>query len=448
MSRTTDQPLTVTEVAGRIRGALEAGLPGKLRVVGEISNLSNRSHWFFSLKDGGAALRCVMFASAARRVAFAAKDGLEVVATGRIDFYDAQGNVQLYVDKLEPVGQGALELELRRLMAELRELGYFELDRKKPLPAVPRKVAVVTSVGGAALQDVIDTARRRWPGCELVLIDVRVQGADAAPQVSRALRKLSQRGKAWGIDAVILTRGGGSIEDLWAFNERDVADALFKCKLPVVAAIGHETDTTIAELVADVRCATPTQAAMTVVPDAAALSEQVTQLQRRLSLGLRRRVEYARQRVDSAARHRLLARPEQLVRDADAELKRVAARLRPAVTRRLNDARTTLASTARHLDAVAPQRVLERGFTYTTDADGRVLRQSGQATQAGSIVTVFPDGRVASVVVGAASDPTDQPATPNSAHPTSSPASRSPHPRKKTRRRGKTSGGGPSLFER
>ncbi|MEE9404378.1 MAG: exodeoxyribonuclease VII large subunit, partial [Algisphaera sp.] len=260
-------PWSVSRLAGHVKRALQEGLPTKVRVAGEISNFSDRNHWYFSLKDADASIRAVMFASSARRVGFPVQAGMAVVATGRVDFYNAQGSVQLYVDKLEPVGQGARELALRVLMEELREAGYFAPERKKPLPAVPRRIAVVTSRSAAALQDVINTAQQRWAGCELVLVDVRVQGDAAAGQIAAAIRRLSAQGASQGIDAVILTRGGGSIEDLWAFNEREVADALFECTLPVVAAIGHETDTTVAELVADRRCATPTQAAMTLVPD-------------------------------------------------------------------------------------------------------------------------------------------------------------------------------------
>ncbi|MEM8495565.1 MAG: exodeoxyribonuclease VII large subunit [Planctomycetota bacterium] len=424
--------LSVTQVAAMIRGALETPDLQHVRVVGEISNLSDRAHWFFSLKDGGAALRCVMFASAAKRCGFKAKDGMEVVATGRVDFYDAQGAVQLYVDRLEPVGVGALEAELRALMAELRELGYFELERKRELPVLPCKVAVVTSGGGAALQDVIDTAGRRWAGCELVLVNVRVQGPDAAPQVVEALDALSEHGRLSGIDAIILTRGGGSIEDLWAFNERTVADAVLRCSLPVVAAIGHETDTTIAELVADVRCATPTQAAMTVVPDTEALREQVTQLERRFSVTLRHRLEQVRGRVDSAARSPLLRDPRKLLNEAAERLARADTRLLPAVRRQLERKSEALNATHRHLEAVRPQRVLERGFTYTTDAAGRVLRKAHQARAASTLTTVFADGSVTSRVGEADAE---VPAVASS-----------PKPKRKPKPRTTKGQDGPSLF--
>ncbi|HEX7009730.1 MAG TPA: exodeoxyribonuclease VII large subunit, partial [Phycisphaeraceae bacterium] len=284
------RPMSVSEVAGLIRTALADHAPQKLRVVGEVSNFSHRQHWFFSLKDAQASLRCVCFASTIRRLRCRIEDGMQVVATGRLDFYDAQGHVQLYVDAIEPVGQGPLELQLRRLLEELRQLGYFEESRKKPLPLLPRRVAVVTSRTAAALQDVINTAQRRWPGCRLLLYDVKVQGEEAAPQIADAIDRLSRHGRRLGIDAILLTRGGGSIEDLWAFNDRRVADALYRCTLPVVAAIGHETDLTVAELVADLRCSTPTQAAMRLIPDRQALLQQLHHLTNRIQQELLRQI--------------------------------------------------------------------------------------------------------------------------------------------------------------
>ncbi len=393
-----DGPWSVADLAAAIKGVLSRGLPSKVRVVGEISNLSDRNHWFFSLKDDAASFRAVMFASSARRVGFPVRDGQEVVATGRVDFYDAQGSVQLYVDKLEPVGEGARELALRAMMEELRELGYFAIERKKRLPAVPRRIAVVTSRSAAALQDVIDTATRRWAGCELVLVDVRVQGDAAAGQIAGALKKLSREGTAMGIEAILLTRGGGSIEDLWAFNERVVADAIYACSLPVVAAIGHETDTTVAELVADVRCATPTQAAMTLIPDRAVLAEQIDQGQRRLELALARLAEHCRTRVEAAARFTLFRQPERLVARAEDRLDGIADRLHAGPGRRLKTSQRRLDALARTLDAVSPTRVLQRGYSITRSADGRLLRSVNQAKPGERLLTELSDGEVQSVV--------------------------------------------------
>lgn len=422
-----DKPITVAGLLGAIKSAVNTQLPGKVRVVGEVSNLSDRNHWYFSLKDGEAVIRCVMFASAARQVSFKARDGGEVIATGRVDVYPAQGSVQLYVDKLEPVGQGELEQRLRELVNELHGLGYFAPEHKLKLPAVPTRIAVVTSRSAAALQDVIDTAARRWAGCELVLVDVRVQGEAAAPQIADAITRLSEHGERLGIDAIILTRGGGSIEDLWAFNERAVADAVYHCKLPLVAAIGHETDVTVAELVADARCATPTQAAMTLVPDRAMLERQVAQSADRLALALRRRAQQDRQRLRAAERHPAMSRPDRLVTQARQVLDNLTKRLefalpavagagRPrldalakalpqAMARRLAHEQEMLDALERELSAVGPASVLGRGYTYTLGPDGAALRSAQTATAAGRLTTVFNDGRVESTVEGSTPAP-------------------------------------------
>jgi exodeoxyribonuclease VII large subunit len=475
-------PLTVSQLAQQLKTALADHFPGKLRVVGEVSNFSDRAHWFFSLKDENATLRCVCFAPNARKVPFQLADGMQIVATGRLDFYDTGGSVQLYCDKLEPVGQGALELQLRQLIDELRKQGYFDDQRKKPLPGVPRRVAVVTSRSAAALQDVINTARRRWAGCELLLYDVRVQGQAAAPEVARAIRNLSQQGERLGIDGIILTRGGGSIEDLWAFNEREVADALATCPIPTVAAIGHETDTTVAELVADRRCSTPTQAAMTLIPDKQTLVHQVRQLHERLTTVTRRRLDRARHRLHLVARHALFRQPGHLVEQARRRMHEVERRLGQALPRRLQPAqqarqqltslhrrlvralprrleparkqlrdvelrwqqmlprrlkparqqvqrlenqlaatmprrlqhdRRRLDAAIKHLEAVSPHNVLQRGYSYTLDEQGHVI-QSAQRVKTGQhITTVLRDGRVLSRVEGDA--PGGQTAAPEKA---------------------------------
>ena len=444
-----DTPLTVTQLAAMVKDTLSQGLPVKLRVVGEVSNLSDRSHWFFNLKDQGASIRCVCFASNVRKISFPVKDGMEVIASGRIDFYETAGNVQLYVDKLEPVGVGELELKFRALCDELRKLGYFEIDRKKELPAMARRIAVVTSRSAAALQDVINTAHKRWPGCQLLLFDVRVQGAAAAPEIAKALNLLSKHGSKLGIDAIILTRGGGSMEDLWAFNERVVADAIYKCSLPIVAAIGHETDTTVAELVADMRCATPTQAAMTLVPDQKALTHQVDQLSHRLRLLVTRVVTHEKQRLLHVARHTFFRRPDQMYAPIRERLRHLEASLSAALPRlireqaqrfgaveaKLNDAlprllrdkqqqfdllatklltdvpRLVKAETerldalARQLESVGPMNVLKRGYTYTLDADGKVLRSAKDTKAGDEMTTVLSDGRVKSRVEGGSGTP-------------------------------------------
>ncbi|MEX2216217.1 MAG: exodeoxyribonuclease VII large subunit, partial [Phycisphaeraceae bacterium] len=424
-----DQPVTVTQLALMVKDTLAQGLPVKLRVIGEISNLSDRTHWFFNLKDQGASIRCVCFASNVRRISFPVKDGMEVIATGRIDFYETGGNVQLYVDKLEPVGVGELELKFRALCDELRKLGYFAVERKKALPVMPRCIAVVTSRSAAALQDVINTAGKRWPGCRLLLFDVRVQGAAAAPEITKAINLLSKHGAKLGIDAIILTRGGGSMEDLWAFNERIVAEAIYQCSLPIVAAIGHETDTTVAELVADLRCATPTQAAMTLVPDQRALAHQVDQLSHRLRRMVTGTVTHEKQRLLHVARHAFFRRPDQmyapirerlrqletnlraalprLLRERKQQFESLAAKLLTDLPRRVVSETQRLDALARQLESVGPMNVLSRGYTYTLDAAGKVLRSASDAKAGDELTTVLSDGRVKSRIEGGAVGPGD-----------------------------------------
>ncbi len=313
------RPLTVTALASLIDSALRLHLPPRLSVVGEITGFSARTHWYFRLADDAAperaqaVLDCVMFASAARRVGFSPRDGQRVVLTGRVEFYPKQGRTQFYAEKMEPVGAGDLDQRLKALLAEIRALGWLDPARKRPLPTFPRRIAVLTSRSGAALQDVLVTMRARCPAVDALIVDVRVQGQDAAQQIARALRRLSDSHQSLGIDAILVTRGGGSAEDLWAFNDRTLAQAIVESRVPVVAAIGHETDVTVAELVADERCATPTQAAMRLTPDRAALTEQIDQTGQRLRAALRRRLEQAHLRVRGLARSRSFTDPRSMI---------------------------------------------------------------------------------------------------------------------------------------
>lgn len=442
-----ERPLTVGQLCELIGQALQAGTPRSVRVVGEISGFTDRTHWYFSLKDASGVIGCVMFASAARGVGFRPANGQEVVATGRVEFYGKQGRTQVYVTRLEPVGAGALELAYRRLCEEIRALGWFEESRKRPVPAMARKVAVVTSRTGAALQDVLDTLRRRAPFVEVVFVDTRVQGEAAAPEVARAIDAVSRNAERLGIDALILTRGGGSMEDLWAFNEKVVAEAIVRCRVPVVAAIGHETDTTIAELVADLRAATPTQAAMRASPDRAALAEQVDRAQARLRVGLQRYAAHERQRLRAVARHPFFRDPSGALRGPRERLATRGTRLRTALRERVGRDRlrverltvrlsrvrpeavqavrtARLAAAERRLahamaQSVAhrreglealdralrisgPPSVLQRGYSITQRADGTVVVAPGDVRAGDRLRTRLKAGSVESVVEGKA----------------------------------------------
>lgn len=371
-SRTTatDRPLTVSQLCSLIDTTLRAGMPPRLRVVGEISGFNNRTHWYFNLKDADAVVSCVMFASAARAIRFVPENGHEVVATGRVEFFAKQGRTQFYVEKIDPVGTGALDIEFRRLCEELRAKGWFDPARKRPLSTFPRRIAVVTSRTSAAYQDVLNTITRRCPAVGITLLDVRVQGDGAAANIIRALRWINQRHAELNLDAVLLTRGGGSKEDLWTFNDRAVAEAVLTCAVPVVAAIGHETDTSIAELVADERCATPTQAAMRLTPDSAALTEQLDSLASRLVSTTSRHVRELRRRVEAAERSPTLAVPKRLTEPHRKKLEELTRRAARAASAATHQQALRLERTSARLEVHRPAEVFARRAAMLERAAG------------------------------------------------------------------------------
>lgn len=348
--------LTITQLAGKIDDVLSR-VPSPLRVIGEVSGFRDRTHWYFDLKDAHAVVNCVMFASATRKAGFTPTIGQEVIATGRVEFYAKGGKVTLLVEKLDPVGAGALELAYRVLCEKLRHLGWFAQERKRPIPSFPRRIAIVTSRTGAALQDVLVTMRKRCPAVGALVVDVRVQGEGAAAEIAAAIHELSNSARELAIDAILVTRGGGSMEDLWAFNELVVAQAIFECSIPVVAAIGHETDTTIAELVADERGATPTQAAMRLTPDRVALLHQLSSLERRLASDATKRVKLDRERLRGISRHALFTDPHSLVAQATKRIDGLDLLLSSAARSRLTLARERLHRLESRLERRRPSAV-------------------------------------------------------------------------------------------
>jgi exodeoxyribonuclease VII large subunit len=337
--------LSVEQVNSLVAGALRQVLPPKLSVQGEIGNLSRPSsgHLYFALKDATSELRCVMWRSAAARLKFELEAGLEVVATGEIEVYKPRGSYQLMVSRIEPRGAGALELALRQLKEKLAAEGLFEPARKRPLPAIPERIAVVTSPSGAAIRDIVQTLRRRYPLGHVLLFPVRVQGAEAAGEIAAAIRTMNEHAaRLGGIDVAIVGRGGGSLEDLWAFNEEIVARAIAASEIPIISAVGHEVDFPISDLVADLRAPTPTAAAELVAPAVeelrervglrvAAVTQQVGQALRVARLGFERLVQ-------SAA----LQRPMTLVRARQQYLDEVVGRLGHALARRVHDVQARL----------------------------------------------------------------------------------------------------------
>ncbi len=433
----SDEPLTVSQLSTSIVEALET-LPSTLRVKGEISNLSTRRHWYFSLKDEQSLIGCVMWSSRTRGVETVPADGDEVEVSGHIAHYAPQGRTQFIVERLRPAGAGVLRARFEALCAELREAGWFDEERKLPLPILPRRIAVVTSATSAALTDVIRTARERCPSVALLVVDVRVQGDDAATQVAEAIRRVDADRDRLGVDAILVTRGGGSPEDLQAFNEREVAEAVHRCRLPLVAAIGHESDTSIIELVADRRASTPTQAVMHLLPDTNELRQQLDDRAGRLRLlatqrirlqsdriarvrdRLERAVEFGVQvRRTTLQRHAAglaTRRPDVLLQQRRSRLQSISQSFRSGVRRRLDAARNRLDEMARGLprslehdvtrkrgridsldrtlQALGPMSVLERGFSMTTDGTGAVVRTVESLEPGERLVTHLIDGRI------------------------------------------------------
>lgn len=431
--------LTVTQFSEIISRTLEDGMRGAFRVQGEIANISKRGHWYFSVKDAGAVLSCVMWQSDAARATYDPREGDAVVVTGRIKHYAPQGRTQLYVTKVEKQGLGTLEQQFQALVSELRELGYFDESRKKELPAFPRRIAVVTSRTGAALQDVLKTARERCPAVEFVVIDVRVQGDGAAGEVARALHAIERMHAAESIDAVIVTRGGGSREDLWAFNERVVAEAAFAMSIPLVAAIGHEVDTSVIELVADRRASTPTQAVMLLLPDLAELRARAESAARGLRSAMRWRISSLREQLNELAAApelespalriaharaalvaldtrgraavtralaaerreldllgaRLAARsPAARAAAARAQLSALGPRLVRAVSQSLATSRRELVNLERRLRSAGPEETLNRGYAIVTAPDGSLVRSTAAAPAGARLNVQLSDGAV------------------------------------------------------
>jgi exodeoxyribonuclease VII large subunit len=440
----TPPPIAVSQLAEIIERAVKNGLPQTFRVIGEISGFTDRNHWYFKVKDAGAVIDGIMWASRTGRVGFVPQNGQQVVVTGKLEYFKPRGTLGLYVEKIEQAGQGSLEQQLQRLIAECREMGWLDVDRKRRLPAFPGHVAVITSRSGAALADVRMTMQKRCPAVALSLVDTLVQGPEAAPGVARAINWVSKHAARLGIEAVLVTRGGGSLEDLWAFNDRAVAEAIVRCSVPVVAAIGHETDTTLAELVADERASTPTQAAMRLTPDREALSEQTELAASRIREAMSRRLgvvtlantTHAKSlvRVASAAlaeKAMLLARQAAVVERARPSsqlaqrrvvLEQLANRLQGTVQDVVRTAGTAAAQRAmelprtvrvlltaktenvgtleRQLVLVGPQGVLERGYSITADATGRILTNAADAPPGTEIYTRLADGSLRSTVSG------------------------------------------------
>lgn len=408
-----DWILEVSDLNEYVRRTLAADpMLRALRLRGEISNFKRHSsgHWYFTLKDERSRIACVMFRQNAMRMSIRPADGMQVIVSGSVSLYAEGGSYQFYADSMRPEGLGTLHQQFEALKAKLAAEGLFDQGRKRPLPLRPRRIAVVTSRTGAVLQDIRRVAQARDPGVPLVLLPVQVQGEGAAQQIARAIR---EAGALPGVEVIITGRGGGSMEDLWAFNEEIVARAIADSPVPVISAVGHETDFTIADFVADVRASTPSNAAELAVPDAEELrgalrllrghltqsaAAQLNRLQARLIAAQRRMDALSPEKRMAALRERLAADRVRLDRAADAavaghphRLALLRVRLDHAADARIQRGAEQIARLRARLEGLSPQRVLERGYALVTDG-GRVIPDAASAPQ--HMTLHFRDGTV------------------------------------------------------
>lgn len=406
--------LTVTRLTALLRGVIEENFE-QVWVQGEVSNLSMPSsgHIYFSLKDSGAQLRCVMFKGSVKNLKFRPADGMGLIARGRISVYDQRGEYQLICEYLEPAGIGALQRAFEQLKERLAAEGLFASEHKKPLPALPRRVGIITSPTGAVIHDILNVLKRRFASLEILLCPVRVQGEGASVEIARAIDDMNRFGE---VDVLIVGRGGGSLEDLWAFNEEPLARAVFRSKLPVISAVGHETDWTICDFVADLRAPTPSAAAELVITSTMELQAQLNSLKRGLSLAMTSRIAVLHARVESLRRAirdpgtslghlsqrvddlterlshaldtTLFRRREQAARLETAlahhsperqferyrlHMTSLSERLERALRDRLVLSGQTAGRLAARLDVLSPLRTLCRGYALVTTDDGTVV---------------------------------------------------------------------------
>ncbi len=364
---------TVGQVNTLIKTALESNLPGRLTVAGEISDwkLHSSGHCYFSLKDEGSVLPCVMWGSNFKKVKFRPESGMAILATGHIDVYEPQGKYQFYVERMEPAGVGALQLAFEQMVKRLAAQGLFDEKHKKPLPKYPQRIGILTSESGAAVHDIVDSIFNRWPCVRLYLYDVPVQGDGAAEKIAAAIREVNRRNDKLKLDILIVGRGGGSLEDLWEFNEEALARAIYDSKIPVISAVGHEVDVTIADLVADARASTPTKAGVAAVPDAREVLEQLSAMASRLAVEVKGLVELAGEKMRTLLASSVFRNPLLAVRNREQQLDETASLLGEMMRGRLAEAKEDLGGLYEQVVRIEPHRLLGRKMVIVNELGGR-----------------------------------------------------------------------------
>lgn len=382
---------SVTQVNSYIKNMFAQDfLLRRLSVKGEVSNCKYHSsgHIYFTLKDGGGTLQAVMFTSQRRGLNFKLSEGQQVVVKGTVDVYERDGKYQLYASEIELSGRGDLYLRFEKLLKELEEMGMFDPQYKRPIPRFAKTVGIVTAPTGAAIRDIMNIAHRRNPYVQLILYPALVQGDGAKDSIVKGIRTLD----AMGLDVLIVGRGGGSIEDLWAFNDERVARAIYDSDIPVISAVGHEPDVTISDFVADLRAATPSNAAELAVPNAEDIRETLRGYDIRMAQAMRKQMAQCRAALDNLAGRRVLQSPAAYFDLRRVELDYTRSRLTAAGERWLAARRHGFAQYAAALDAMSPLKVLARGYAVATDADGTVLRSAAKVQPGDPVRVQLQDG--------------------------------------------------------
>jgi exodeoxyribonuclease VII large subunit len=395
-----EAPLSVSQLNWVIKQTLEQAVP-RVWLEAEISDLSRPSsgHLYFTLKDEQSQIRGVMWRSAAQRLPFKLSDGMSVICQGAVEVYAPRGSYQLIVQRMQPQGIGALQLAFQQLHQKLSKEGLFAPERKRLLPKFPKRIGFVTSPSGAAVHDFLEAAKSQWSDYEVVLIPARVQGEGAAAEIVSGI-KVAQRFTP-PLDVLIVGRGGGSIEDLWCFNEEQVVRALAACKIPTISAVGHEIDVTLCDLAADARALTPTHAAQLALPNANELRSYLAQLERRASSSLKGRLKNIRQRLETYYSRSLLARPHQIHQQRRQLLDEYDLRSRTAMWNDLHRRRERITSLARATQALSPLNVLARGYSLThLSGSPDPLTSSQHIALGDQVVTILADGQLRSEVIG------------------------------------------------
>ena len=396
--------LSVSQLNDYIKNSLEGDRNLlDLAVSGELSNykIYPSGHHYFTLKDAESSLSCVMFRSSAARLRFRPESGMKVTATGRISVYTRGGAYQLNCSALIPQGIGDLQVTFEQLKEKLAAEGLFDRKYKKPIPAFPKRIAIITSSAGAAVHDMIRILGQRWPMTKVILLPVRVQGVEAPPEIVGAIRYANEFDVA---DLIITGRGGGSIEDLWAFNDERVARAIFASRIPVISAVGHEPDVTISDYVADLRASTPSNAAELAVPDWREIRESLEGYDIRARQAVRKRLQTLSQRLDSLKNRRVFQDPTSGIGDRRLRLDHIRDRLTAAEERRISSDKQRFIKLGASLNAMSPLRVLSRGYAVVVNDRGETIKSVHQVSIGERLELRVSDGRIGTVVSSAAAE--------------------------------------------